>query len=680
MALTNITDQNVQYPNRFTILADGTNGTINDAALNGKVIQLDFSAGLVTLNGTPLNALELNKLITQINTNDLAIVSNDTDISTNTGNIAANLAAIQSNDTDIGVNAGGVSTNLANIATNLAAIALNTTHRSSDGKNHSDVVFNNTHRSSDGKNHADVVLNNTHRSSDGKNHADVVLNNSHRTSDGKHHSDVVLNNTHRISDGKNHSDVVANNAKVGITVGQAADIVTNTAKTGITTQQASDITTNNNKTGITAQESADILVNNDKLGITVSEQNQVAANTLKISYPDALEVAANTLKNSYPSGDATKVGFISVTEAVDLDALALAVGEIGTGIEGALPLSGGTMRGVIVMTYTNDDPEPITISYKITDLSDPTNNQDAATKIYVDSVGNLKLALTGGTMSGALAMGSNKITGLANATEDGDAVNLSQMNTFAGNYALLSGPTFSGDIDMNSNKILEIRTVDGTTGDTEAVPKLYVDGIVSGYFKADGTINMSGNLNLNTNRLTNVGTPEADGDAVPRVYVDAAESDANTYTDEQIENYGYGRKVASGTLVDPTVSIIVDPSIYGNGEYRLIFKGHTTVNSIRWGLGSSMYLAGLNHIDRDAFTGGMFATSTFGSATIINLDPTIIVSGDWTVAYADRLEPSASSSGTTFRREVRNGVAGQNYISLVEDYIGTFTWELYKIK
>ena len=88
---------------------------------------------------------------------------------------------------------------------NATSVDLNTTHRSSDGKNHSDVVLNNTHRTSDGKNHSDVVLNNTHRGSDGKNHSDVVLNNTHRSSDGKNHSDVVLNNTHRSSDGSDHT-------------------------------------------------------------------------------------------------------------------------------------------------------------------------------------------------------------------------------------------------------------------------------------------------------------------------------------------------------------------------------------------------------------------------------------------------------------------------------------------
>ena len=74
-------------------------------------------------------------------------------------------------DTEVSNNAS-VTANTAKISyTDAAAVALNTTHRSSDGKDHSDVVLNNTHRSSDGKDHSDVVLNNTHRTSDGSDHS-----------------------------------------------------------------------------------------------------------------------------------------------------------------------------------------------------------------------------------------------------------------------------------------------------------------------------------------------------------------------------------------------------------------------------------------------------------------------------------------------------------------------------
>ena len=100
-----------------------------------------------------------------------------------------------------------------------------------------------------------------------------------------------------------------------------------------------------------------------------------------------------------------------------LNELAAALGDdpnfsttITNSIATKLPLAGGTMSGAIAMG-TN----------KITGLGDPLANQDAATKVYVDTQDATKLSLSGGTMSGAIAMGSNKITGLGTPTVDGDA-------------------------------------------------------------------------------------------------------------------------------------------------------------------------------------------------------------------------------------------------------------------
>lgn len=118
-------------------------------------------------------------------------------------------------------------------------------------------------------------------------------------------------------------------------------VAANTAKTGITTQQAADIVTNNAKVGITTQQASDITTNNAKVGITTAQADAITANTAKNSYPtadatkvgyisvtqavdlDTMEsnIATNNAKNSYPSADATKVGFISVTQAVDLDTI-----------------------------------------------------------------------------------------------------------------------------------------------------------------------------------------------------------------------------------------------------------------------------------------------------------------------------------------------------------------------
>lgn len=85
-----------------------------------------------------------------------------------------------------------------------------------------------------------------------------------------------------------------------------------------------------------------------------------------------------------------------------------------------LNLSGGTMSGVIDMN-----------SHKITNVTDPTAAQDAATKFYVDdTVGNY-LPLSGGTMTGAVNMNNFKITNLGLCTNSGDAANKGYVDSVA---------------------------------------------------------------------------------------------------------------------------------------------------------------------------------------------------------------------------------------------------------
>ena len=121
-----------------------------------------------------------------------------------------------------------------------------------------------------------------------------------------------------------NSAVAANTAKTGITTSQANAITANTAKVGITTDQANAITANTAKNSYPSGDAtkvghltvtqavdldtmeSDIATNNAKVGISTSQANAITA---------------NTAKNSYPSGDATKVGHISVTQAVDLDTM-----------------------------------------------------------------------------------------------------------------------------------------------------------------------------------------------------------------------------------------------------------------------------------------------------------------------------------------------------------------------
>jgi len=93
-----------------------------------------------------------------------------------------------------------------------------------------------------------------------------------------------------------------------------------------------------------------------------------------------------------------------------------------------LPLAGGTMSGAIAMG-TN----------KITGLGTPTVSTDAATKAYADTM----LPLAGGTLSGALAMGTNKITGLGDPTNLQDAVTINYLNSTVLEPSNLTGPITS---------------------------------------------------------------------------------------------------------------------------------------------------------------------------------------------------------------------------------------------
>lgn len=82
--------------------------------------------------------------------------------------------------------------------TNQTAIGLNTTHSTSDGSDHSDVVTNTAKISYTDA--AAVGLNTTHRTSDGSDHSDVVANTS-KVTNATHSGDVTGSTTLTIANG-----------------------------------------------------------------------------------------------------------------------------------------------------------------------------------------------------------------------------------------------------------------------------------------------------------------------------------------------------------------------------------------------------------------------------------------------------------------------------------------------
>lgn len=116
----------------------------------------------------------------------------------------------------------------------------------------------------------------------------------------------------------------------------------------------------------------------------------------------------------------------------------------------------------------------------------PTTGTQAANKTYVD----LKLPLTGGTMSGAIAMGTSKITGVGNGSAPQDVVAFVQLPSSTNLVPITSGGT--GSTTKNFVDITTAQTVAGVksfsspptgptpVGSTDLVNKAYADAIAAG--------------------------------------------------------------------------------------------------------------------------------------------------------------------------------------------------------
>lgn len=197
-----------------------------------------------------------------------------------------------------------------------------------------------------------------------------------------------------------------------------------------------------------------------------------------------------------------------------------------------LSLSGGTMAGTINMNNN-----------KITNLPEPTSNQDAATKAYVDShsgggggTGNY-VSKAGDTMTGALniSMRESEIS-IANASIElntgSNGVAVGELPADTPTYGILSKSDLSfianGNINLansNAGEALKITNVATPTDSNDAANKQYVDNAVSGAgggdFMANGSIPATGDFNMNNHKITNLSAPTEYQDVTNKEYVDS---------------------------------------------------------------------------------------------------------------------------------------------------------------
>jgi hypothetical protein len=118
------------------------------------------------------------------------------------------------------------------------------------------------------------------------------------------------------------------------------------------------------------------------------------------------------------------------------------------------------------------------------------------------------------SVANAAASTANAATATANAAANTANNALSQVGT----AVQKSGDTMTGDLDMGSNQIENLGT---PFVPTDATTKGYVDTADALKLdKAGGT--MTGTLNMGAQSLTNLGTPTNNSDATTKTYVDTA--------------------------------------------------------------------------------------------------------------------------------------------------------------
>jgi len=228
----------------------------------------------------------------------------------------------------------------------------------------------------------------------------------------------------------------------------------------------------------------------------------------------------------------------------------------------------------------------------ITNLTSPTNTNDAATKGYVDTqVANLvdsapgtldtlnelaaalgddpnfsttfttsiatKLPLAGGTMTGAIAMGTSKITGLGDPTAAQDAATKNYVDT---NALLLSGGTMTGDINMGG--ATQLTNLPNPTSGGQAANKTYVDSILGSATAASASAAAA------ASSATNAATSETNAANSATAAASSATDAAASYDD--FDDRYLGAK-ATAPALDNDGDALITGALYFNTASNIMF-------------------------------------------------------------------------------------------------------------
>jgi hypothetical protein len=244
--------------------------------------------------------------------------------------------------------------------------------------------------------------------------------------------------------------------------------------------------------------------------------------------------------------------------------------------------------------FTMSKPLDMNTTNKIINIAEPTNNQDVASKYYVDShSANNNYLLRNGTlpMTGNLQMGSYKITNLLEPDQLNDGANKYYVDTQSVNtqYLLRNGTlAMTGNLNLATHNLTTTGDIncDGITADGN----LSCADFNSGGNQILGT-NSSGSLNvksssffdadmlINNNYHLMLGGNPASTGGMRLVYDSAFQTNGTAYIDSRATSL----KIRLTTISDPTTDRIEINNFATTIKNNLIVEGNTTLGNFPTG-------------------------------------------------------------------------------------------------
>jgi len=285
-----------------------------------------------------------------------------------------------------------------------------------------------------------------------------------------------------------------------------------------------------------------------------------------------------------------------------------------------LPLAGGTMSGAIAMG-TN----------KITGAGDPTAAQDLTTKAYVDTQVGGGLPTSGGTMSGAIAMGNNKITGLATPTDSADSTTKAYVDGILG-----SATSAAASATAAANSASAASTSAGNASTSESNSASSATAAANSAASAAASFDQFDDIYLGAK--SSAPTVDNDGNALQAgaLYYDTTADEMRVYTGSAWKAAGSAinatsnRATYTATSNQTTFAIIYDVGfvdVYLNGSKLLLATDFTATSGTNIVLSTGATVGDI--IDIVAFGAfsslqviknpdGGFANSTYTAVQSIN--------------------------------------------------------------